>query len=84
MLSISAVFLGTALTIRDLVGERGIFRREQAAGLSASAYLAAKIIVFTVAAAAQIAVVTAIVVISKSFTHPRRGKCSAIRPSSCI
>jgi ABC transport system ATP-binding/permease protein len=71
MLSISAVFLGTALTIRDLVGERSIFRREQAAGLSASAYLAAKIIVFTVAAAAQIAVVTAIVVIGKS--APTRG-----------
>src|SRR6478736_147315 len=71
MLSVSAVFLGTALTIRDLVGERGIFRREQAAGLSASAYLAAKITVFTVAAAAQIAVVTAIVVIGKS--SPTRG-----------
>ena len=71
MLSISAVFLGTALTIRDLVGERSIFRREQAAGLSASAYLAAKITVFTVAAAVQIAVVTAIVVIGKS--PPTRG-----------
>jgi len=71
MLSVSAVFLGTALTIRDLVGERGIFRREQAAGLSGSAYLAAKITVFTVAAAAQIAVVTAIVVIGKS--SPTRG-----------
>jgi ABC transport system ATP-binding/permease protein len=71
MLSVSAVFLGTALTIRDLVGERGIFRREQAAGLSASAYLAAKITVFTFAAAAQIAVVTAIVVIGKS--SPTRG-----------
>jgi ABC transport system ATP-binding/permease protein len=66
LLSISAVFLGTALTIRDLVGERGIFRREQAAGLSASAYLAAKILVYSVAAAVQIAVVTAIVVIGKS------------------
>lgn len=65
LLSISAVFLGTALTIRDLVGERSIFRREQAAGLSASAYLAAKIAVFTVAAAAQIAVVTVIVVVGK-------------------
>jgi len=51
MLCISAIFMGTALTIRDLVGERLIFRREQAAGLSASAYLAAKIIVFSIAAA---------------------------------
>ena len=46
LLNISAVFMGTALTIRDLVGERLIFRREQAAGLSASAYLLAKIVVY--------------------------------------
>jgi len=71
MLSISALFLGTALTIRDLVGERNIFRREQAAGLSASAYLVAKILVYSVAAAVQIAVVTAIVVIGTS--APTRG-----------
>ena len=46
LLSISAIFMGTALTIRDLVGERTIFRREQAVGLSASAYLLAKIVVY--------------------------------------
>ena len=47
LINISAVFMGTALAIRDLVGERAIFRREQAVGLSASAYLGAKIVVFT-------------------------------------
>ena len=36
LLNIAVVFMGTALTIRDLVGERAIFRREQAVGLSAS------------------------------------------------
>ena len=36
-----------------LVGERAIFRREQAAGLSTSAYLVAKIAVFGAAAVAQ-------------------------------
>jgi ABC-type multidrug transport system ATPase subunit len=71
MLCISAIFMGTALTIRDLVGERVIFRREQAAGLSASAYLAAKIIVFSIAAALQTAVLTAVVVIGKG--PPTRG-----------
>ena len=71
LLNVGAIFMGTALTIRDLIGERAIFLREQAVGLSTSAYLAAKIIVFTVAAAAQIAVVTAIVVIGKS--APTRG-----------
>jgi ABC transport system ATP-binding/permease protein len=65
LLNISAVFMGTALTIRDLVGERAIFRREQAAGLSASAYLLAKISVYSVAAAVQTAILTTIVVLGK-------------------
>jgi len=65
LLNIAAVFLGTALTIRDLIGERAIFQREQAVGLSASAYLAAKILVYSTAAAIQTAIVTAIVVIGK-------------------
>ena len=71
LLSISAVFMGTALTIRDLVGERTIFRREQAVGLSATAYLLAKIVVYCVTAAAQTAVLTTIVVVGKG--APTRG-----------
>ena len=71
LLSISAVFMGTALTIRDLVGERTIFRREQAVGLSATAYLLAKIAVYAVTAALQTAVLTTIVVIGKG--APTRG-----------
>ncbi len=65
LMVIGTVFMGTALTIRDLVGERSIFRREQSVGLSAGAYLTAKIAVYSVAAAAQIAVLTAIVVLVK-------------------
>jgi len=38
------------VTIRELVGERTIFRREQAAGLSTSAYVWPKIGVFGAAA----------------------------------
>jgi ABC transport system ATP-binding/permease protein len=71
LLSISAVFMGTALTIRDLVGERIIFRREQAVSLSATAYLLAKIAVYAVTAAAQTAILTTIVVIGKG--APTRG-----------
>ena len=71
LLSISAVFMGTALTIRDLVGERTIFRREQAVGLSATGYLLAKIAVYAVTAALQTAVLTTIVVIGKG--APTRG-----------
>jgi hypothetical protein len=63
--------MGTALTIRDLVGERAIFRREQAAGLSASAYLAAKIGVYSIAALVQIGVLTWIMIAGKG--APTRG-----------
>jgi ABC-type multidrug transport system ATPase subunit len=65
LMSIAAVFMGTALTIRDLIGERAIFRREQAVGLSTGAYLSAKLTVFCVFAIAQAAVVTGIVLIGK-------------------
>ncbi len=64
-LNIAAVILGTALTIRAVVAERRVFRREQAVGLSASAYLAAKLIVFSAAAAILAAVVFAIVLVVK-------------------
>jgi ABC-type multidrug transport system ATPase subunit len=62
----AAAFMGTALTIRDLVGERAIFQREQAVGLSTTAYLLAKTAVFCGFAVVQSAIVTAIVVIGKS------------------
>jgi len=45
VLAVGAVLMGTALGIRDLFGEQRIFRREQAHGLSASAFLAGKVIV---------------------------------------
>ncbi|MGD1281347.1 FHA domain-containing protein [Mycobacterium seoulense] len=73
LLNIGAVFMGTALTIRDLIGERPIFRREQAVGLSTTAYLMAKIAVFCVFATAQAAVATIIVRLGKGAptAHPQ-------------
>jgi ABC transport system ATP-binding/permease protein len=65
LLNIGAVFMGTALTVRDLVGERMIFQRERAVGLSASAYLMAKVIVFSVAALIDTAVMVAMMTIGK-------------------
>ncbi|MCV7330177.1 ATP-binding cassette domain-containing protein [Mycobacterium cookii] len=65
LLNIGAVFLGTALTVRDLVGERMIFQRERAVGLSASAYLMAKVVVFSAAALIGTAVMVAITTIGK-------------------
>uniref|UniRef100_UPI0018D145AC ATP-binding cassette domain-containing protein n=1 Tax=Mycobacterium sp. Marseille-P9652 TaxID=2654950 RepID=UPI0018D145AC len=63
MLNVGAVFMGTALTIRDLIGERPIFKREQAVGLSTAAYMGAKIVVFSAFAIVQAAIATTISVI---------------------
>ena len=65
LLNVGAIFMGTALTIRDLIGERPIFRREQAVGLSTTAYLLAKVCVYSVFAVLQSAIVTAITIIGK-------------------
>jgi ABC-type multidrug transport system ATPase subunit len=65
LLNIGAVFLGTALTVRDLVGERLIFQRERAVGLSASVYLMAKVVVYSTAALIGTAVMVAIMTIGK-------------------
>lgn len=71
LLNIGAVFMGTALTIRDLIGERAIFRREQAVGLSTQAYLMAKIAVFCAFATVQAAIATSIVILGKG--GPKKG-----------
>ncbi len=72
LLNFGAVFMGTALTIRDLIGERPIFRREQAVGLSTTAYLLAKLAVFFVFATIQAAIATFIVRLGKGAptAHP--------------
>ena len=67
MLNVGAIFMGTALTIRALIGERAIFLREQAVGLSTTAYLLAKVFVFTVFAVIQSAIVTSIAVAGKGW-----------------
>lgn len=65
LLNIGAVFMGTALTIRDLIGERPIFKREQAVGLSTWAYLLAKITVFCLFAITQSAIAVVLVRLGK-------------------
>jgi hypothetical protein len=79
MLNVGAIFMGTALTIRDLIGERAIFRREQAVGLSTTAYLLAKICVYTVLAVIQSAIVTGIAVLGRG--APTRGAVALGSPS---
>lgn len=78
LLNVGAVFMGTALTIRDLIGERPIFLREQAVGLSTSAYLLAKVCVYTVFAVIQSAIVTIIVLLGKG--GPTQGAVALGRP----
>ena len=63
LLNVGAIFMGTALTIRDLIGERAIFLREQAVGLSTTAYLLAKVCIYSVFAILQSGIVTAITLI---------------------
>ncbi|WP_422749257.1 FHA domain-containing protein [Mycobacterium sp. WMMD1722] len=65
LLNVGAIFMGTALTIRDLIGERPIFLREQAVGLSTTAYLLAKVCVYSVFAVVQSTIVTAITIAGK-------------------
>ena len=60
VLVIGAAFMGAALTVRDLVGERAIFERERAVGLRPGAYLAARVVVFFLLAALQSAIMLGI------------------------
>jgi ABC-type multidrug transport system ATPase subunit len=53
LLVLGACFMGAALSIRDIVGERTIYQRERAVGLSPAAYVAAKLAVLCVATAMQ-------------------------------
>ena len=68
LLNFGAILMGMTLTVRDLVGERAIFRREQAVGLPPSAYLLAKIGVFGTVAVIQSALLVLVV------TAPEIGK----------
>jgi ABC transport system ATP-binding/permease protein len=68
LLSFAAILMGITLTVRDLIGERSIYRHEQSAGLSPWAYLLAKIWVFGAVAVAQSVLLVLVV------TAPKLGK----------
>jgi ABC-type multidrug transport system ATPase subunit len=71
VLTFGAIAMGTALGIRDLFGEQSVFRREQAHGLSASAFLAGKAIVYSLTAIVQTAVITIVATVGQ--TPPAHG-----------
>jgi hypothetical protein len=79
LLNVGAIFMGTALTIRDLIGERAIFRREQAVGLSTTGYLLAKVCVYATFAIVQSAIVTAITIWGKG--QPTQGSVGLGNPT---
>lgn len=58
VLIVAAALMGTAMTIRELVAERAIFRREYAVGLSPGIYLLSKVAVLGTAAFLQGVLVT--------------------------
>lgn len=62
LMNVGAIFMGTALTIRDLIGERAIFLREQAVGLSTTAYLVAKVCIYSIFALLQSGIVMIITI----------------------
>ncbi|MTE11623.1 ATP-binding cassette domain-containing protein [Nocardia sp. CT2-14] len=65
VLILGACFMGATLTVRDLVGERAIYYRERAVGLRSGAYLMSKVVVFSLAALLQSAVMVGIVLAVK-------------------
>ncbi|WP_040804626.1 FHA domain-containing protein [Nocardia concava] len=65
VLILGACFMGATLTVRDLVGERAIYYRERAVGLRSGAYLMSKVVIFSLAALLQSAVMIGIVLAVK-------------------
>ncbi|MBF6235711.1 FHA domain-containing protein [Nocardia otitidiscaviarum] len=65
VLVLGACFMGSTLTVRDLVGERAIYFRERAVGLRSGAYLMSKVVIFSIAALLQAAVMLGIVLAVK-------------------
>ena len=66
LLVMGATFMGVAMSIRDLIGERPIFLRERAVGLSSAAYLLAKLAVFGVFSALSAAIMVAVSTLVKT------------------
>jgi ABC-type multidrug transport system ATPase subunit len=63
LLIVIGALMGTAFAIRELVGERAIFQREYAVGLSVEAYLASKVIVLGLAGFVSGVIVTGLATI---------------------
>jgi hypothetical protein len=69
VLILCACFMGMANSVREIVKERPIYRRERAIGLSLLAYLGSKVIVLTLLTAPQAVVFTLIGVLGRTPSH---------------
>lgn len=58
VLIVGAALMGTAMSVREVVAERPIFRREHAVGLSVGAYLGSKVAVLGTVVACQATLLT--------------------------
>src|SRR4029079_5300223 len=77
LISFAAILMGATLTVRDLVGERAIFRPEQSAGLSSTPYLLGKIAVFGAVAVIESALLV-LVVTAPGFGKPGPSGAAAL------
>jgi ABC-type multidrug transport system ATPase subunit/pSer/pThr/pTyr-binding forkhead associated (FHA) protein/ABC-type multidrug transport system permease subunit len=66
VLILCACFMGMANSVREIVKERPIYRRERSIGLSMTAYLGSKIVVLTIITALQALVFTLIGVLGRT------------------
>jgi ABC-type multidrug transport system ATPase subunit len=66
VLILCACFMGMANSVREIVKERSIYRRERSIGLSMTAYLGSKIVVLTMLTAPQALVFTLIGVLGRT------------------
>jgi ABC-type multidrug transport system ATPase subunit/pSer/pThr/pTyr-binding forkhead associated (FHA) protein len=66
VLVIGAALMGAAASVRELVKERPIYRRERAIGLSLGAYLASKVLVLTAVCGLQAIIFTALSLLGRN------------------
>ena len=71
LIILGACFMGSALSVRDIVSERAIYDRERAVGLSPTSYTLSKLLVLSLETVLQAAILVAAVAVGKP--HPEHG-----------
>ena len=85
LLALGATWLGTSNSIREIVKEQPIYRRERAIGLSTSAYLASKMLLLAPLTLLQTTVMTLDATSGQETCRPSipRGWHGSSRPVPC-